>query len=94
MDLNFDDEEKKLLEDFNSPEAIKSVPTEEEQEQLKEAARNFLAKETKMNIRINQSELDLIKKMADQEGLKYQTFIKSILHKYVTGQLIDKKKIG
>jgi predicted DNA binding CopG/RHH family protein len=26
------------------------------------------------------------------EGLKYQTFVKSVLHKYVTGQLVEKAK--
>ena len=29
---------------------------------------------------------------AAREGLKYQTFIKSILHKYVTGQLVESDK--
>ena len=45
--------------------------------------------ETKMNIRISSHELDKIKAIAEKEGLKYQTFIKSILHKYITGQLVE-----
>lgn len=49
--------------------------------------------ETKMNIRIDSQELELIKLKAKQEGLKYQTFVKSILHKYITGQLVEKEKI-
>ena len=44
-----------------------------------------------MNIRISSSELEKIKAVALQEGLKYQTFIKSVLHKYITGQLIEEK---
>ena len=44
-----------------------------------------------MNIRISSSKLDKIKAKAEQEDLKYQTFIKSILHKYITGQLKEEK---
>jgi predicted DNA binding CopG/RHH family protein len=43
-----------------------------------------------MNIRISSSELNKIKQRAEIEGLKYQTFVKSVLHKYITGQLTDK----
>ena len=59
--------------------------------ELTKSAKEFVQKkETKMNIRISTEELDKIKKRAEQEGLKYQTFIKSVLHKYITGQLVDK----
>ena len=44
-----------------------------------------------MNIRISSSELEKIKAVAAQEGLRYQTFIKSVLHKYITGQLTEEK---
>jgi predicted DNA binding CopG/RHH family protein len=44
-----------------------------------------------MNIRIDPLELDEIKKRAAVEGLKYQSLVKSVLHKYVTGQLIERK---
>jgi predicted DNA binding CopG/RHH family protein len=45
-----------------------------------------------MNIRINPYELKKIKEQAEKEGLKYQTFIKSIIHKYITGQLVYRKE--
>ncbi len=61
------------------------------QKKLKEAAMNFVKKETKMNIRIDSFELNEIKKRAAIEGLKYQSFVKSVLHKYITGQLIERK---
>jgi len=65
-------------------------------DRLQSAAKQYVKKhETKMNIRISQEELEKIKQRAAQEGLKYQTFIKSILHKYMTGQLVeDKSKIA
>lgn len=43
-----------------------------------------------MNIRIDPFELTKIKTMAQKSGLKYQSFIKSILHKYITGQLVER----
>ena len=59
---------------------------------MKITAKEFVKKdETKMNIRISSSELDKIKARAEREGLKYQTFIKSILHRYITNQLVENK---
>jgi predicted DNA binding CopG/RHH family protein len=59
---------------------------------LQKTAKEFVKKdEPKMNMRISSSELDKIKARAEREGLKYQTFIKSILHRYITNQLGENK---
>ena len=58
---------------------------------FKAAARAHLNQNEKMNIRIDAAELNKIKQYAQTEGLKYQTFVKSVLHKYITGQLVEKK---
>jgi len=29
-----------------------------------------------------------------QEGMGYQTLINSVLHKYITGQLVEKKQVS
>ena len=42
-----------------------------------------------MNIRIDPFELEAIKKCAKDEGLKYQTFVKNIVHKYINGKFTD-----
>ncbi len=61
--------------------------------QLKAMAKDYVKRnEAKMNIRISRDELDKIKQRAEKEGLKYQTFIKSILHKYITGQLVENRE--
>ena len=89
-----DDEEKNIIESIENIDLKKiSKPTEQEQTELKKAAAKHLRKVKKMNIRIDPLELDKIKEEAAREGLKYQTFIKSILHKYITGQLVDKNKL-
>ena len=89
-----DDEEKNIVESIETV-SLKDIskPTKREQTEIKKAAKHYLKKETKMNIRIDPYELNRIKEEAAREGLKYQTFIKSILHKYISGQLIEKSKL-
>ena len=90
-----DEEEKDLVESLRNADIHNiSRPAVERQKMFKSAAREFRKKETKMNIRIDEFELGKIKEFADNEGLKYQTFVKSVLHKYITGQLVDKRKTG
>jgi len=89
-----DNEEKSIVKSIEAIDLNSiSKPTEQEQAEIKNAAIDYLKKETKMNIRIDQYELNRIKEEAAREGLKYQTFIKSILHKYLSGQLIEKSKL-
>ena len=52
-----------------------------------ESARQTLKKDARLNIRISSHDLDLLRKEAVSEGLPYQTFVASLLHKYVTGRL-------
>jgi predicted DNA binding CopG/RHH family protein len=93
MKNNFiDDEEKEQMEIWKDVDVTKFKSDSDNIQQLKSMAKNYVKKhEAKMNIRISQSELDKIKQRAQHEGLKYQTFIKSILHKYMTGQLVEDK---
>jgi predicted DNA binding CopG/RHH family protein len=66
---------------------IKSLkkPSAKRQSSLKKSVKKFLNSESKMNIRISPEDLEAIKQRASREGLKYQTFVKSVLHKFVTG---------
>lgn len=89
-----DDEEKELIESIESvPVDQLEAATPSYSEELRRAAREHVQNEqTKMNIRISRTELARIKKQAAKEGLRYQSLVKSILHKYVTGQLVDANK--
>ena len=85
-------EEKTELEIWDNVDITKVESDTRNIKQLKKVAKDYVKKhETKMNIRISQEELEKIKQRAEQEGLKYQTFIKSVLHKYLTGQLVEDK---
>ncbi len=89
---HIDSEEQELMRSLDGIDLTKISTDKENSRSLQKAAKAFVKKEeTKMNIRISSNELDKIKARAEQEGLKYQTFIKSILHKYITGQLVEEK---
>lgn len=86
-----DDEERELIESIEKTpiEEFERV-SEQTQQQIREAARAFVQSEqTRMNIRISKADLERIKERAAREGLKYQSLIKSVLHKYVTDQLVE-----
>lgn len=84
--------EKELMDSLNDVDLTQITTDKQNSQQLQKAAQSFVKKaETKMNIRISTIELEKIKAKAEQEGLKYQTLIKSILHKYITGQLVEEK---
>ncbi len=93
MKNNFiDNEEKRDMEIWDNVDITKIESDTKNIKQLKSTAKKYVKKhKTKMNIRISKEELDKIKRRAEQEGLKYQTFIKSVLHKYMTGQLVEDK---
>lgn len=89
----FDEDEKQLIESIEDDATAQwSTSKPEIKKEIEHAAREFQrARETKMNIRIDREELERIKKQAAHEGLRYQSFVKSVLHRYITGQLIEDK---
>jgi predicted DNA binding CopG/RHH family protein len=46
-----------------------------------------------INIRISQQDLENLRRSALQEGIPYQTLISSVLHKYLSGRLVDEISI-
>jgi predicted DNA binding CopG/RHH family protein len=52
-----------------------------------------IRKTRNVNIRISESVLEQLKRRSQEEGIPYQTLISSILHKYVTNQLVDERSI-
>jgi len=50
-------------------------------------------KEAKFTARLNQSDFDDLKSIANEFGLGYQTLLGVIVHRYVTGKLVDVDEI-
>jgi len=69
---------------------LKSVATKGELEKLKAAARATAVKDRRVNIRLSSIDLGDIQVRALEEGIPYQTLIASVLHKYVSGRLVEK----
>ena len=82
--------ESKILDAFDTGK-LKSVATKAELARLKEAARATAIKDRRVNIRLSAGDLQDIQVRALEEGMPYQTLIASILHKYVTGRLEERK---
>jgi len=71
--------------------ALKSIATRSELSRLKAAARATAIKDQRVNIRLSSGDLQDIQVKALEEGLPYQTLIASVLHKYVTGKLAERR---
>lgn len=61
----------------------------EDKKTFTQAARNTLKKRA-INIRLSEMDVRQIKSIALEEGIPYQTFISSVLHKLVNKRLISK----
>ena len=57
---------------------------------LKSSAQKTMLKDQRMNIRITKRDLVSLKSIALEDGIPYQTLVSGILHKFVTGRLIEK----
>ena len=79
-------DEKNLLRSIERGE-WKATTRKEDLRQYQEAAHRTLRKDARLNIRISSHDLQVLRKVAAEEGLPYQTFVSSLLHKYVTGRL-------
>lgn len=70
---------------------LKPAATRAELTQLRAAARATAVKDRRVNIRLSSADLQDIQAKALEEGVPYQTLIASVLHRYVTGGLADKR---
>jgi predicted DNA binding CopG/RHH family protein len=79
--------EQSLIESIERDE-WKSVPDlQDEIMNARQIAVNTTAKDERITIRISGRDLELLKSIAMEEGIPYQTKVTSILHKFVTGRL-------
>ena len=86
---NIDDDELEILKGYETG-ALRSVATQSELAKFKAAARSTAIKDRRVNIRLSSGDLSDIQVKALEEGVPYQTLIASVLHKYVTGRLIER----
>jgi len=76
----------------SNPNSVPNVHTKIDT--IKSAVTKKYTKRKAINIKVLESDLEKLKSKALEEGMPYQTLLNSVLHKYITGQLIDKSKIA
>lgn len=88
--IKLDKDEQEILNSFDRGEwkSVRNVNAEIKKHQS--YARNTLKKDKRVNIRISSKILEEIQVLAVENGIPYQTLISSVLHRYVSGRLIDK----
>ncbi|MFU8788359.1 MAG: CopG family antitoxin [Methylobacter sp.] len=83
-----DSEEQNLLEAFEAGE-FQSIMTAERKQFIEASAKQFCQQNKRVNIKVSESDLTALQKAAVQQGIPYQMFITSILHKYASGTLYE-----
>jgi predicted DNA binding CopG/RHH family protein len=71
----------------------KFVPVTGEKRRRIETIIERSRKTKNINIRITEDDLAHLKQKAEEEGMRYQTLISSVLHKYITDRLVDEKEV-
>ncbi len=88
--MNLDAEERDLLGSVEKGEWQSISDFESEADQYQAYAKATFRKDKRINVRISRRDLIKLQQKALAEGLPYQTLIASILHKYVSGHLVEK----
>lgn len=84
-------EEKEMMKSIEAGDWVPSPNSAVLKKQLRAAAKSTVLKDQRMNIRIAKKDMLALKAKALEQGMAYQTLVSSLLHKYVTGQLMEKK---
>jgi predicted DNA binding CopG/RHH family protein len=85
-------EEKEIVKSFEKGEWVPVPDLSRRRKELMRYARNTLKKDKRLNIRISERDLIELQRKAVREGLPYQTFVSSIIHKFINGTLVEEKK--
>jgi len=89
MKIKLTKEEKEILDSFEKGEWVPVADLSKRKKELAEYARNTLRKDKRLNIRISERDLIELQRKAVKEGLPYQTYVSSIIHKFINGSLVE-----
>jgi len=83
------DDEEQRIEDS----ADELIPIDLEERDRVERILARARKTKNINIRLSEEDLAKMRARAQREGVPYQTRVSSVLHKFVTGQLVDEVQV-
>ena len=84
-------EERDVLDRFERDELRTAPDAEREIKAARRAARNTFNKTKRVNLRVTERDFNLAHARAKEEGIPYQTLLSSVIHKYLSGRLTEKK---
>ena len=83
--------ESEVLSAYESGKLKPAVISEAALRRYREYARATLTKNRRVNIRVSTHDISDIQARAVEEGMPYQTLMASVLHKFATGRLVEKR---
>ena len=84
-----DPEEQDILDSFERGEWKPAANQKREITRHVQYAKNTLAKDQRVNIRISSRDLEQLQTIAVEDGLPYQTLMASVLHRFVSGRFVE-----
>lgn len=88
--MKLNEEEKKILNAFETGALKARTPSKDEIERIKRTAKNTFRKDRRITIRLYEHDYKSIQKKAMEKGIPYQTLISGMIHQYVEGELVEK----
>ena len=88
MNQKLDRSEKEIEENISNFEPINAS-----KKSLIEGIIDNANEKKSISLRLKSNDLEQLKRRTDREGLPYQTLLSSIVHKFVSDQLVDKRSI-
>ena len=89
--MKLDKEEKDILSAYENGLIKPKSPSKKEMKEIKAAAESTFRKDSRITIRLYEHDLKGIQKKAMEMGIPYQTLISGMIHRYVEGDLVEKK---
>ena len=83
-DVLLDSEEQEIEDKF---ESLTSLPEAEKEAMI--ASLRGASIRRPVTLRMEETDLEAIRRLAEREGMPYQTLIGSVVHKFVSGALVD-----
>ena len=90
MNEKLSPDEQEILDRFERGELRPAADVERELEAARQAARNTFNKTRRVNLRVTERDFELAHSRAREEGIPYQTLLSSVIHKYLSGRLVEK----
>lgn len=88
---SYKNEEKEIIGSIAQGEWKSVSNLKKEIHRLKKFAQATVKKNKRVNIRLSSLDLEGIQSKALEEGIPYQTLMSSVLHKFVIGNLVERR---